>query len=258
MRPRVKIDMRGLNRRLQAAREAGPGASYEAVKVLGREFGLTVLSLSPSDTNRYKAGWARAINGAGVGPVSVPAIVESKFAAVLLDRLETQLARFEARAERKEKAAEYWHKVYLNRYERPGRKDRWERDCAAKRAEAAKQAQQARKQAERAAEQVRNFDPRGLVIWGKKSASGRLNLGEVSTVRTRVYGGRGVVVATDGGAYILLHNLEPHASIVEKQARAVARAFAAVRRPGVTRRARDAAGRRIQSAWRRAGTAAAR
>lgn len=253
-----KFSMEGLRRKLHAAERAGPAASVEALRVLGRAFGGAVLATSPTDTNRYKRGWAQALNAAGLGPVAVPEITRSRLADELKARLELQLERFEARAEKKKKAAEYWQKVYANRYARAGRKDRWERDCAARRDRAAKDAATARKQAERAAEQLRLFDPRGLVVWGRRGKGGKLTLGEVATVRTKVYGGRGVVVGTGSGAYLLLHNLEPHASIVESSDRVVARAFSAVKRPGVTRRARDAAARRIQRDWRRAGTSAAR
>lgn len=256
MKANLKVNTRGLSRLLRDMERAGPAASLEAVKVMGREFAKVVLVLSPTDTHRYKRGWSEAINTAGIGPVSVPAIQKSQYAEKLLDRLEIQVDRFAARMENRRKAAEYWEKVYQNRYARPGRKGQWERDCATKRDRAVKNYEIAQKQHARAVEQVKNFDPMGLVIWGRESTDGKLRMREVHTIRTKVYGGTGVTVARAGSAFIVLHNLEPHASIVEKQHRVVARAFAAVRRPGVRRTAGNAAVRSMLKQLRRRNVAA--
>lgn len=260
MKAYVKVDLRGLKRRLHDAEAVGGKASLAALTVIGRDFGAVLMATSPTDTNRYKRGWGEAINQAGLGPVSLPPMEKSKYAERMLERLEQQVERFAARMEIMRKAAEYWQKVYMNRYERPGRKGQWERDCAAKRDNAVKNFEMASKQHARAVEQVQQFDPMGLVIWGRKSRDGKLRMAEVSTVRTKFYGGRGGLLGSWVSGYgsevmLYLHNLEPHASIIEKNHRVVARAFAAVRRPGVRRRARDVFGRRLASSMRTSGLA---
>lgn len=263
MKAYLKMDLRGLRRRLHDAEAVAGRASLAALTVIGRDFAQSLMANSPEDTARYKRGWGEAINQAGLGPVSLPAMKKSKYAERLLDRLEQQVDRFAARMERRRKVAEFWEKVYQNRYERPGRKGQWERDCAAKRDMAVKNYETAKKQHEKAVEQVKSFDPMGLVIWGRQSTDGKLRMREVSTVRVKNYGGRGGLLGSWVSGYgsevmLFLHNLEPHASIVEKSHRVVARASAAVKRPGVRRRARDVIGKRLAASTRSAGRALVR
>lgn len=237
-----------------------PMVALAGLKQVGNAFGRALITLSPADTNRYRRAWAIAANEAGVGPFAVPEVVPSKYNERLKERLELQAERWQRIAEDKRKSAEYWQRVYENRYAREGRRGKWERDCAAKRDKAAKIAEKAAKVAARAREEADMIRPDSIVIWGRRkkapggkgylSAAEDLRIGRLATVRVKVHGGTGYVVATSRGGYIILHNLEPHASIVEKNSRVVSRASAQVRRPGIRRGVRDRMVREIVKQFR--------
>lgn len=242
----IRVDRTALVRRLRKAENAVRLSAPEATKLVAREFGEQVIRSAPRDTNRFVRGWAEAVNSAGLGSVPVPPIVPSKLHDKLAPRLEQQAAYWTRIAEQKEAAAAYWRRVYENRYKRANRRDRWERDCAARLRKAEKYAVRARKLAVRAQEELAdlNGNPSAVVIFGKKKKPGLrsdedLRTGRLHTVRTPIYGGSGATVNLNGRTYVRLRNKEPHASIVESRTRVVARALSAARGAGLKKASRE-------------------
>lgn len=255
----ASVDNSGLKRKLAELERAGASASVASLKVMGREFGISILSLAPRDTNEYARDWAMALNAAGVGPFTVPDLRKSGFADRLIVRLENQVSKYQAIANQKERSAAFWRRVYENRYAKTGRKGEYERDCRAKlqRAEArAKKSLQLLAFSKEQLELLRASDGAGIVIWGRsrKDADGNviasggddLRRGALASVRTRAYGGTGRIIQGVGDeVYLILHNKAAHATIVESRHRVLARSYAAVKRPGVQRGAKDAAVREL-------------
>ncbi len=149
----------------------------------------------------------------------------------------------------------YWSKLYNRRYVQTGRKGAWEKQARAKVAEKARQVEKQEKVLARAREALNQLygTETAIVIGGRglrkappkvarddgaialptpppsaalapvrrsgrtfeQSAAGYLKLSNLSRVITRVYGGGGYVADMGAGSRVILHNLEPHASIVE-------------------------------------------
>lgn len=196
---KMKVDTRGLTRKIAAMRAASP----EALEAVDRKVADTVMSEvildSPKDTNRYVRGMAMAANDAGLGPFTVPPIKAGRFAAEAKVRLERQVRKWE------------W---IVRQYETKGRtKDKFYKKAV--------------KTLGRAKEELAKWNPRAIIIFGGK---GRLL--EV-TVRDKVYGGTGVKLVLNGIVRFVMHNKEPHASIVESRSRVLKGAMAKARRFGL-------------------------
>jgi hypothetical protein len=183
---RVKVDRRGLERKLKAMANRSPAARREAVIIMTGEVVRRALGLSPTDTNRYYRGWALAGNAAGVGHYLVPPLRKASWSETILARL--------AKEER------YWDFV-VQRYEGQGRADKWY-------ARAVRERTKARTELDRFAE---NLAESGGAIIGFNIIGG----GRRPTVRHKVYGGEGRVVTIGERTVVELHNKEPHASLVE-------------------------------------------
>jgi hypothetical protein len=59
-----------------------------------------------------------------------------------------------------------------------------------------------------------------------------------ATVRDKIYGGSGAIITAGTRAFTRLHNLEPHASFVERRERVMARALGVLRQVGAKRASR--------------------
>ena len=231
----------GFEAKLRALEEALPHAGEAANKVMGQEFVKHLSVMAPRDTNRYVRGWIEAGNKAGLTSSPLPPVVPSRSADRLAGRLERQLAEWEARLERARKVVLYWDALHQSRYVARGRSDKWEKNLLARKAEAEKRVEKLVVLVERAKAQVEAFEATGgsgIVIWGRKTKS-QLAKGQLATVRERVYGGAGQFIRNGWNSLVRLHNLEGHATLVEKRYRVVARALAMVRATGARRARRD-------------------
>jgi len=233
-----RVDNRGFQRK--AALWAGNTRAAErlVVEALGEQFITRVLRAAPADTHRYKRGWAIAGNQAGAGLHTVPRVRKSRYADKLAARLEQQLADLLRKVTLADKAAKYWTDVYANRYARVNRRDRWERDCRAKKDKAVKRAAKMQELVDFASQQIdrfKNGDAGELVIWGKSTRKDTAK-SRYASVRDKVYGGRGTWKTLPGGGTLLeLKNLEPHASIVESRTGVVRAALGSLKGAGLRR-----------------------
>lgn len=171
---------------------------------------------SPRDTNRYIRAWAMAGNAAGVAgaPFPVAAVQNSEFRDQLIQRLESQLGRYE-------RSVKYWSDLLEKRYYIPGRTDQWKADAERKLATAIKRLGRSQEELDK------YINAEGAIVIFRKAKRG-LNV----TVRDKVYGGNGWVQWSNGLPLVVLHNKEGHASIIEKQHRVVSRGRSVVRGAG--------------------------
>lgn len=199
----------GLDRKLAAVQAEMRGAALELVRQQAGAFVRFTQLAAPRDTNRYVRGWAQAGNAAGVvgAPFAEAELQPSKYRGRLIFRLELQVADYE-------RLLKYWRDIIENRYKAQGRTGKWLAD-------AEKQRNRTQRRLERAQEELQKFQSNdyALVIFRKQNKSGGLTV----TTREQVKGGTGSVEWAGDRPFILLHNREPHASIVEKQHRVVAR-----------------------------------
>jgi hypothetical protein len=247
---RAKVSTQGLQRRLAGLSSAAPEAGETAVQIMAQEFLGSVVDASPRDTNRYVRGWMEAGNKAGVSSYALPQIEPSRFADRFAARLERQLVEWEQKLEEAERIERYWRELHQERYVAKGRTDKWERDLLKKAKAAAARVEKTRGLVTIAREQVDKYHAGAVVIWGR-SVKREFSKGQLATVREQAYGGDGKMMRNGWGTVVLLHNLEAHASIVEKRLRIVARATARLRAVGF-KRATRAMTRALQASWKRA------
>lgn len=162
----------------QTRQRAAVAAAAEVVRA--------VVALAPRDTNRYVRAYGMAVNELG-GGVGVPPLAETKYSAFLV-RLERQVRKWRSRVERYEGQNRQRERGYL----------------------------QALNQLYRAEEQLRQWSPTAVVVWGR---GGRSETAASSLIRAfgREFGGEGYLVDTPAGAEVVLRNREPHARIVEQR-----------------------------------------
>jgi hypothetical protein len=248
---KANVNTLGLQKRLAGLNATAPEAGEVAVKLMAEEFVSHALSISPRDTNRYVRGWVEAGNKSGVGSWPLPPLIDSKFADKLAVRLELQLAKNEGRQRQEQAAVKYWADLHEKRYLSQGRTDKWERSLLKKKRESEARLEKVTALVERAREQLKKYHAGAIVIWGKKTKR-EFSLGQLATVRESTYGGDGQVIKNGFQTLVLLHNLEAHASIVEKRWRVVARSGARMRAVGF-KKASKAMVQAIQTGWKRAG-----
>lgn len=233
---KVSVDTSGLKRKIDRLGRATPQAEAAAVRIIGEHLARTMLAISPRDTNRYARGWAMAANAAGVGTFSVPDVQASRYNERLIDRLEIQAERWRQRAASAKRSADFWRSIYQRRYADTGRSGKWERD-ARQRVQLAETRE--KRTADLYAMSAKALDelkanPDALVIWGRRSKRA-LAKGQIATARVLKYGGTGQFFRVGTRSFVTLHNLEPHASIVERNHRVASRAIATARLVGVRR-----------------------
>ena len=214
----TRTNTAGLDRKLAKVQQEMRGAAEALVRQQAGAFIRFTQLASPRDTNRYIRAWAQAGNAAGVAgaPFQEAELRRTRYAAKLALRLELQVLEFE-------RIVRHWTAIVRERYVLPGREGKWKTD-------AEKKLDRALKRLQRAKDEYREFqvNPYAIVIFRKRTKSGGLEV----TTREKVYGGSGWL-AWDGDRPLLyLHNREPHASIVEKNNRVVARGRAYVKATG--------------------------
>lgn len=220
------IDDSGLRRKTRTLAERAAPAGLEVARSGADHFVEFMVEKAPRDTRRYVRAWVQAGNQAGLTRRPVPPLQESRWQAQFLDALERQIERHVDRINTLQGMLDRWY------YSKGRPLGSWAR----------------RKQREierrtryliKAVEHLRRFQNASapvLFFAGAEAAqfSGTGIWRDVrrraSTIRDKVYGGRGAVVEEGGEARIVLHNLEPHVTLVERRTRLVGRGRAAVKR----------------------------
>lgn len=223
--------------KLAALDRALPRAGDLLVRDLAGEWAEWVSGLSPRDTNRFANGWALAAEAAQLGKGTLVRPLEAsssaRYWAKRLERLEVRAQRdyLEARAR-----LEYWSTLYNRRYQQTGRKGKWEAAARAKVKALGRLLEKREKVLRRAREERAKLsesaiDGGAIIIGGKGEYDpiAGMKISNLSRVITRVYGGSGAVLGVGDTSRVVLHNLEPHASIVESKTGVMKRARSIVR-----------------------------
>lgn len=223
----MRVSTSALSRAHQAMRHAGTAALPVMVRAIAGHVIHAAASISPRDTNRYIRGWIIAGKMVGVTDVPLPVIRESKYSKEYIARLIEQQQKFEAQVARVDGLIYAW-------YDKPGRRRRgYYNRLLAERTRWQQRADRAREETEKFIRAT------GAIVIGVgvNVAGGKITGSFVRgggrkisvTVRDRVHGGRGRLFVNERRAVMLLHNLEPHAAIVERRQRVLGRAEAGVR-----------------------------
>lgn len=245
----AKADSSALRAKLAAARRGAGAHAAEAMAEPVAAFADFVEANAPRDTQRYVGAWMQAVNGTGLDRRNVPMVRRSSRHDAYIKRLTSQRDKYARMAAAIERTLERW-------YDAKGRRrDAWYRKRAAV-------ARRLRKLEERAEEQLRRaLAVESFVLIGGRRLKSTVKIGKrteritgLATVRTEVYGGRGAVLTTAGHVVIRLHNLEPHAALVERRAFIARRGLEAARGAG----ARSASGRFLAAIGRDTGLTLAR
>lgn len=223
-----EITHRGDRFRVQAKRAEAERslARRKGVEPLGTVFVDTLEIVSPADTNRFIRGWQLAANDAGLPPRAVLPVKDSARRDEFIEALESQVAYWVGEAEDAQERIDSYDAIDA---QRPLKKDgtpRKSKRSSPAYARAVRRRNTAIREITKAeeilgeavgAEGFLLFDKGGFAA-GRRGGYGKRKRFR-STIRTRVYGGRGSIEDAGGVAIVSLHNLEPHATIVARSAR---------------------------------------
>ncbi|MBL8762320.1 MAG: hypothetical protein JNL50_13570 [Phycisphaerae bacterium] len=212
----IKLKIDGWKKRY-AAIEAQRGMHRRTLTIMRAEKLLAAIErLARRDTNRYVRGWMQAGTGAGLRVGVMPPLQKSKRRDEFLRKLDDQVRLWRGVAERKQAVLRDW---YTRKNRRP---DAFSRKLTS-------EINKAERRAARAEDELRKFLTAGtsaVLFFDAGAFVERFNKRKLSTVRDKVYGGTGRVVDSPFGTFILLHNKEPHPTILERRFRTVATAKA--------------------------------
>jgi len=220
----VTVDLRGLRARharmRQNAEAARRAALHRGISLWAHE----VAERSPRDTNRFVRGWIQAAQAVGVTGLIEPIVQSSKYLEVYVEAYEFEIARL---------GQKLWaaHKTLTQGVPGRGGTLRPVKGVRRARLEQTRASLLARIAAKR--EELRKLlATEGAIVigagkvWLADDGPG-IALSQKSTrptVRLKIYGGQGRVYETQGRSVYILHNLEPHTSLVEFRHKVAAQA----------------------------------
>lgn len=212
----MKVNAAGMRQRNANMERQRQESRVAGLQALVRPALSRAVMAAPRDTNRYVRAWIQAGNQAGVLEMAVPPVRESRFVEQNEERLKAQELRYRRQLDRAKGRWIRWQNIVIRRYEAVGRtRGRWYQDAKNKLRKAEQDYQQALKVWTRASEELDKLQShrgQAIVIFGN-SKKRSLTI----TVRPKVYGGTGRVYSSPDRAVMVLHNREPHASIVESR-----------------------------------------
>lgn len=186
----------------------------DAIKLLAEDFVVTAARISPADTNRYVRGWIMAGKDVGVNAVPLPMLRPSRYTEAYKDALDRWVANLEGEIVRLQKLHEFWYPNGVPPKEPKG-STFWDINL---------QIDALAKKLVKARQRRDEFDPLGATIVigaGRivRGADGFMALGggAAVTYRRKVYGGEGQIIQRAGYTMLRLHNLEAHATFVERR-----------------------------------------
>lgn len=227
----ANVDTSRLSRRLGEMHRQADAAALEVVRGGADLFVGFMAEHAPRDTVRYVRGWIEAGNSVGVGTKrNVPQLRESRWKLKVEQSLDRQIDRLVLQINKRAEILNAW-------YFSKGRPlDRWARKMQAeitRLSKALNRAVETKRKYLNAEGPVLAFD---LFSNGRRvrTAAGKYRqlrqTMRQTTIRNQVYGGAGEIRLGADGPTVLLHNLEPHVTLVERKHRLILRAGAAVRR----------------------------
>jgi len=213
-----------------------------AAAVGAHAFGVFIQRASRRDTNRFVRGWAIANNLTGLPSLPVPNVVPSRHAATYLKILGDQVDAFSAMVGK----YEYLIESRFRRVNRPMR-GKYYNELSSALTRAYTRLERAREELRSAARKHSLNIPDYLFIglYNKdgqyrpmigKNTRGR-TARQLATIRTKVYGGTGRAVINDYQSVFVLHNREPHVTLLEARYHYVASAARMARVLGVKKMA---------------------
>lgn len=232
----LSVDNSAFHRRQRAMIAERKRARVEALQAAAHELGDRVRDSAPRDTNRYVRGAMMAFNQAGAGPFIEPNVEQSvnEHSGSVVRRLKRQVVKMERELDQRERLLAFWYAKGPPRRPRTDtyRRLQRERRFYEKRARRAK---------EELAKATGSF---GVIVIGGRR--GKRGVG-LTTVRTKIYGGRGRTYTIGPKAVVELVIMEPHATFVERRYRVFREGERALRSIGLRRASRTYL-RRMQAA----------
>ena len=199
-----------------------------------------IFSHARRDTRRFVRGWAMANNMAGLPALPVENVKVSNYADKYLQILGDQVDTFAARAARLEYLIE-------SRFRRTGRamRGRYYNELSGELTRTLVRLEKARGELKEAARRhelnipdylfMGVFNYRGQYVPMKGTKTKGKTARQLASVRVKVYGGWGRRYHSLEGTYYVLHNREPHTTLVERRDRVVAEAMVIAKMMGVRR-----------------------
>ena len=215
-----RVDTSELRARLMDLRARVPAITRIAALEMNALLAERVAETSPRDTNRFVRGWLLAAMDVGPITVAVPNVAASARHSEYVDYLNRELRRAQKVLQGIVAVIDLWYTSKPNR----------RRNTPAYR-ELERKRKKQEKWIGRITEELKklNDDPSALLF--DKERGNR----NYSTVRTGVHGGRGVLVRLPGKTVVRWHNLEAHATIIERKYGIIRNALGATRAAGVSR-----------------------
>lgn len=214
----MTVDAKPLKAALAKVRHAAPLVRRKTLIAIANVYGRIVMETAPIDTGRFIAGEAQGLNEAGAGPFPVRQIKAAGYSQKRRDEITRML---EAQLE--------WWRYQKNRLEARG-----VRSIAT--GKQSKDYTLAVKNYQRCIQYLAEWRASegtgaviGLQFWQRLKEAKRRKDQNPDMVLTRayskIYGGRGHIIQSNGREVMSLRNLEPHAYIVEYNTKVRAKAI---------------------------------
>jgi len=234
----AQLDYAEFTRRAKALQTQEVYAREQAARDGTSAAMLHVFGHARRDTRRFVRGWAMANNMAGLPALPVESVRPSNYADKYLQILGDQVDTFSAKAAR----LEYLIESRFRRVNRPMR-GRYYNEISADLTRTLVRLEKAREELRQAARRhelnipdylfMGVFNYRGQYVPMKGTKTKGRTARQLASVRVKVYGGFGRRYHNYDGTYYVLHNLEPHTTLVERRDRVVAEGLAIARMMGV-------------------------
>jgi hypothetical protein len=228
----VKVDSTLLMRRLDGLRKSLPEISGVAALEGNALIAGRVAETSRRDTNRFVRGWLIAMKMVGPIPAMVPGVQASSRHADYVLKLILERNAVKRELVSVESAIDWWFRNNPTRQNSP-----YYRKMLARR-------NKLLFWKERLEEEVRLATKYDDLIF-MDAERGKRNF---STVRVKIFGGRGRMVRNGNFMLVRYHNLEAHTTIVERRDKILARALGEMKTVGA-QRMKAAGVRAMRARW---------
>lgn len=221
-RTRVTVDTSVLRRKVQRVLSNRTGARRETALALAHAQVEFFVDQGPRDTNRFVNGWIQANNAAGLRRLAEKPLERSRIADKIITFLEEQAEYLRGAIAGTEKTLDAWYTSKGRKEDKWARRKRREVDRLKIRLADTLAGIEAA--AERAgviildANRALPFAESSFRVRRRKSrVAGRQGSVILARAQLKVFGGTGRVVDLPNSTLVILHNKEPHASIVDRR-----------------------------------------
>lgn len=222
MTPRITATVTSsqLDRKVDVMFETMQVASLAAIRAKTEAWLDAFGQAAPQDTNRFVNGFINAARDAGMTSRPLLPILPSRQREQYLNKLIEQVQRFTKSLRADESFMAKYSRDDANAAPRKDGKPRKRRTNQPYFRKVQRRAEKTAKRLERAKEELQKaLGDETFVFFDTDAAPQRRQNRALSTVRTGIYGGTGMVIDSGGEVIVQLTNLEPHARIVERNPR---------------------------------------